>query len=319
MKRRVWWASLVVVSVIAIQGCGRQPGPASTGSLPPGARSLANPPVIAYDTAPRAIPIPQPTPKLAARFSGAARGEVVTVQKPDGRKYSGHITDNAAFYREVMRPALEPHVEELRALDPVERINVLALFGHETYRTWFGRDAFAWGGHLHDLDDPQEEGPNFDHRYGFDCSGFAAMPYEVALDLGLMAPEDPPAVLTAAGWERNATAIGLADTGGRGGTSNRWRVDTGDMEHIGSVVTNIPKGGVATADQLAAMQPGDIVLAPGHVGLVVELAGEKCYLEHGGWVCPPNGGLPFKLGPALAIFAEVAPLTIRRVLPDRSR
>lgn len=317
MKPRARWAALVVVSAIAIQGCGTAPRAASTGSLPPGATSLANPPVIAYEAAPRAIPVPQPTPELAARFNAAARGEVVTVQKQDGRKYTGHITDNASFYRAVMRPALEPHVEQLRALPPVERINALALFGHETYRTWFGRDAFAWGGHLQDLDDPQEEGPNFDHRYGFDCSGFAAMPYEVALDLGLMAPDDPAAVLTAAGWERHTTATGLVDTGGRGGTPNRWRVDTGDMEHLGRVVASIPKGGRFSPAQLAAMQPGDLVLAPGHVGLVVEWAGEKCYLEHGGWVCPPNGGLPFKLEPALAIFADVAPLTIRRMLPDR--
>lgn len=317
LPRMMGWSVLVVA--VLVSGCSTDAHPRSqVGSTPPGAKSLKNPPVVEYGTFPRAIPIPQPTPELAARFNADAKGDVVTVPKPGGIEVSGHVTDNQTFFEQVMRPALEPHVEALRAMPPTERINALALFGHETYRTWFGRDAFAWGGHIRDLDDPQESGPNFDHRYGFDCSGFAALPYELAVELGVMKPDDPAVVVSSVGFARMACLDGLPDLGGRGDTANNWRVDTGDMENLGRVVTTIAKGARATPEQLALLQPGDLVLAPGHVGLVVELGGKLWYLEHGGWVCPPNGGLPFAIDEALAIFAEINPLTIRRTLPDRT-
>ena len=308
----------VLVGACATRSDSPSPAASSQGSRPPDAVTLENPPVIEYGRYPRLLPVPQPTAELAATFDGKRQGELVSVLKADGQEFSGYVTDNQAFLDEVLRPALAPHVEQLRRLDQVDQINALALFGHETYRVWFGRDAFAWGGHLHDLDDPQESGPNFEHRYGFDCSGFAALPYELAVEMGLMTPDDPAAVVTAAGYQRAAAANpDLRDTGGRGGTTNNWRVDTGDMEQVGRVITVIPKGGTASPGQLAILQPGDLVLAPGHVGLVVELGGGLYYLEHGGWVCPPNGGLPFEIEPALAIFAGVGELTIKRVLPDR--
>jgi hypothetical protein len=200
---------------------------------------------------------------------------------------------------------------------PTEQINALALFGHETYRTWFGRDAFAWGGHLHDLDDPQESGPNFQNRYGMDCSGFVSLPYELAVDFGLMDATDPAAVFSSQGFRHYAETHGLQDRGGRGGTANNWRVDTVDMNNLGRLIFTVPKDGAPAEEDLLKLQPGDIVLGPGHVGLVVEIEGEFYYLEHGGWVVPPNGALPYRIKPALVIFAEKGELKIKRSLPDR--
>jgi hypothetical protein len=309
-----WIHGLALATMAALAaGC-------ATGDAPVPAGDAAHPlPVVEYDSFPRLIPVPMPTPEDREVFFPARQGDVVTVTKEDGVTFTGHVTENAAFLRAVLMPALLPHREQLAAMDPVDQINALTLFGHETYRTWFGRDAFAWGGHVHDLDDPQESGPNFQNRFGLDCSGFAALPYELALELELMGPGDPAAVWTSRGFELYARAHGLKDRGGRGGTSNNWRVDTVDMTQLGREIFKVPKGGAPRDEDLALLQPGDLILAPGHVGLAVEINGAPYYLEHGGWVCPPNGALPFAMREAMVIFAEKGELTVRRSLPDRVR
>jgi hypothetical protein len=275
--------------------------------------------MMGYDDFPRAIPIPEPTAEQRARFDPTRQGDVITISKEGGKTFSGHHTENSAFLEEVITPALEPHLDELADLDPVERINALALFGHEIFRVYFGPDAFAWGGHLHDLDDPQESGPNFQNRFGLDCSGFASLPYELAVHFNLMAADDPAAIFCSQGWERFATENGLIDKGGRDGTTNNWRVDTADFARLGRVIFTVPKDGTAAPENLKKLQAGDVVLMPGHAGLVVEIKGHFYYLEHGGWVVPPNGGLPFEIGEALTVFAKQGPLEIRRSLPDSGR
>jgi len=274
------------------------------------------PVIISYDDFPRAIPIPEPTSDQRAVFDFERTGDWVTITKPDGRTYSGYHTENRAFLAEVITPAVEPHIDDLRRMHPVDQINVLTLFGHEVFRVYFGSDAYAWGGDLHDLDDPQESGPNYQHRFGLDCSGFASLPYELAVHFGLMDPQDSAAVFSSRGWENYATANNLSDRGGRDGTPNNWRVDTADMARLGRVVFTVPKDGAPTRSDLRKLQAGDVVLMPGHAGLVVEIKGHFYFLEHGGWVVPPNGGLPHRIDEALVIFARQGPLEIRRSLPD---
>lgn len=272
--------------------------------------------VISYDDFQRAIPIPKPTPEQRAKFNKDMIAEEVSIVKPGGVAIYGFHSDNRAFLDEVITPALEPHLEWMRTLPPIECINVLALFGHEMYRVYFGNDAYRWGGDLLDLDDPQERGPNFQLRYGLDCSGFASLPYELAAHFGLMDPADPAMIFSSKGFELHARAHGMTDKGGREGTTNNWRVDTADLAKLGRVIFTIPKDSEPAPEDLLKLQAGDVVLMPGHAGLVVEIRGRFYYLESGGWVVPPNGGLPHEIGDALRIFAGIGPLEIRRSLPD---
>src|SRR5690606_39026659 len=117
-------------------------------------------------------------------------------------------------------------------------------------------------------------------------------------------------------FELHARAHGMTDKGGREGTTNNWRVDTADLAKLGRVIFTIPKDGEPAPEDLLKLQAGDVVLMPGHAGLVVEIRGRFYYLESGGWVVPPNGGLPHEIGDALRIFAGIGPLEIRRSIPD---
>jgi hypothetical protein len=292
------------------------PGPrtsAATGSITDAAVS-----VVDYDQFPRLIPVPVPSSAARKLFAEGRKGTTVTITGADGLTFSGMVTSNSLFLRSVLMPALRPYRKKLAAMHPVDQINALTLFGHEAFRTWFGRDAFAWGGHIHDLDDPQESGPNYENTFGLDCSGFAALPYELALELGLMDATDPAAVWTARGFEHIARQKGIRDRGGRNGSSNHWRVDTIDMTHLGTVIFKVPKNGRPKDKDLARMQAGDLVMIPGHVGLTVMIHGEPYYLEHGGWVCPPNGALPVPMREAITIFAKKGEITVRRSLPTKS-
>jgi len=286
---------------------------ASCGILHP-----RSPYTVDYSSFSRKIPMPHLSKSIRDKFNSKREGEFVTIKKQDGTEVSGYVTDNRAFMEKVMIPTLEPHLYTLKQMDPVERINTLTLFGHEIYRTFIGRDYFSWGGDLSDLDDPQEKGPNYKKRYGFDCSGFASMPYTLAVELDLLDPEEEAAVFSPQGFEHYSRKHGIEDKGGRGGTSNRYRVDTADMKNLGREIFRVPKEGEALPEDLAKLQAGDIVLLPeGHAGIVVEIEGAFYYLEAGGWVCPPNGGLPFEIAEALRIFAKKGELVIKRSLPDR--
>ncbi len=274
-------------------------------------------PVRAYSSFPRLIPVPSPGCADRNFFTVGRKGTTVTITGNDGRTFSGMVTSNSEFLRSVLKPALLPHRDLISAMHPVDRINALTLFGHEAFRTWFGKDAFAWGGHIHDLDDPQESGPNYENVFGLDCSGFAALPFELAVEIGVMDANDSAAIWTARGFEREARANGIRDRGGRDGSSNRWRVDTADMTSLGRVIFSVPKNGVPQDTDLKLLQAGDLVLMQGHVGITVMIQGAPHYLEHGGWVCPPNGALPVPMAQALTVFARYGQLTIRRSLPDR--
>ena len=158
-------------------------------------------PNIRFHEFQRKIPIPKPEANDLSRFNEKAKGDFVTIEKQSGEKFSGYVTSNKEFLDEIMMPVLIEYKAELEFMHPVEQINTLLLFGHGMYRTYFGKSYFSWGGDLYDLDDPQERGPNFDSRYGFDCSGFASMPYTLAVQLGLMTPEDEAALFSPQGFE----------------------------------------------------------------------------------------------------------------------
>lgn len=272
---------------------------------------------IEYKSFERRIPIPAPTEELKREFNENVIGELKTITKDNGKTYKGYVTENKKFLDKVMKPALAPYKEELARMHPVEMINTVALFGHEAYFTYFGKEYFSWGGDLFDLDDPQEKGPRYEYRFGFDCSGFASMPYELAVYMGVLNPEDEAAVFCSKGFEFYAKKNGIEDKGGRDGTSNNFRMDTIDMRKLGREIFRVKKDSYPDDTDLEKLQAGDIVLLPeGHAGIVVEILGDFYYLEAGGWVCPPNGGLPFQIREALKIFSEKGELVIKRSLPD---
>jgi len=269
-----------------------------------------------YDDFPRKIEIPAPTPQLASRYNGSVLAEWTSLRKDNGKTIEGYVSDNRSFFETVMAPAIESRLDYYRTRPVIEAINDFALLGHETYRTWIGREFYRWGGDLFDLDDPQAEGIRHDRRYGIDCSGFASLPYEIAVHYGLLKPEEPSAVFSSKGFESFCRTHGHKDRGGRGGTSNRYRVDSSEMAELGREVIHIPQGGKASPEEIAKCQAGDLMGRSGHFGIIVEIQGELYYLESGGWVCPPRGYRPWPLAESIEIFAQGGPLTVRRSLED---
>lgn len=271
---------------------------------------------IRYGTFARPINFPEPTAEQKNKFHAEAKADVVTIEKDNGTKMSGCVTSNKEFLDEIIVPIIEKNRQKLEAMHAVELINTLALFGDEIYKTYFGESPFVWGGDILDLDDPREKGIRYDYRYGFDCSGFGAMPFEAAVYCGLMKPDDPAAVFSSKGFEIFCKENGVQDKGGRDGGSNRFRLDSNDMLQLGREIAYIPKDGSPSQEDLEKMQAGDMVVGLGHIGIIVEIQGKLYYLEAGGYVVPPSGGNPYFLGEGLTIFATRCPLSIRRSLPD---
>lgn len=262
------------------------------------------------------ITIPRPTAEQRKIFNRHAIGDKVTLQKENGKVVSGYVTSNKEFLEKIMKPLIEPHLEELARRHPVEMINTLTIFAHTMYQIYFGRDSFRWGGDILDLDDPQEKGIRYNYRYGLDCSGFASTPYELAVYFGLMKPEDEGAVFSSAGFSLYCEKHQIKDTGGIDGTSNRYRVDTVETAKLGRLVFELKQGETATDEQLRQLQAGDLVGRAGHFGIIVELQGEPHYLESGGWVVPPRGGKPYPADKSLKILTQRGPIMVRRSLPD---
>jgi hypothetical protein len=275
--------------------------------------------VLDYGDFPRKIEIPAQTPQLASQYNGSILAEWTSLRKEDGKSVEGYVSDNRSFFESVMAPAIESRLDYYRTRPVIEAINDFALFAHETYRTWIGREFYRWGGDLFDLDDPQAEGIRHDRRYGIDCSGFTSLPYEIAVHYELLKPEEPGAVFSSKGFESFCRTHGHKDRGGRGGTANRYRVDSSEMAELGREVIHIPQGGKASPEQIAKCQAGDLMGRPGHFGIIVEIQGELYYLESGGWVCPPRGYRPWPLAESIEIFAQGGPLTVRRSLEDYGR
>ena len=272
-----------------------------------------------YGSFPREIPIPPPTEQQLHRFNAGVPGVRDSLVKSDTLTLRGVTTRNREFLEEVIAPIVAPHLASLRKRQPTEIINALALFGHEIFRTYFGKDFYRWAGDINDLDDPQERGVRFAYRYGLDCSGYASLPYELAIYFNLIDSTSDMALFSSRGFARFCLSHNFPDRGGRNGTSNRFRLDTDDLHRIGKEVFTIAKGGSPTPDEMKLLQPGDLVGRDGHVGIIVEIEGDMYYLESGGWVVPAAGGFPCRALESLTIFARNAPLSVRRSLPDVQR
>ncbi|NUN08272.1 MAG: hypothetical protein HUU54_03770 [Ignavibacteriaceae bacterium] len=269
-----------------------------------------------YKSSTRLAPIPKPDKHTAAEFNAKSKAPRTTLQKNDTLNFSGFVTKNKHFLEKIIVPALTPYIDSLKAMQPADAISEITLYTHELYRTYFGRSFYRWGGDIFDLDDPQDKGVRHKYSFGLDCSGFTAMPYELAVYFGILNPEKEEALFSSAGFANYCRANNHKDSGGRNGTSNNYRLDTSDLIHLGREIITIPKGGKPDSAQMAKLQPGDIVGRNGHFGILVKIKGTLYYLESGGWVMPVSKGYPYRADKALKIFAKNGPLMVRRCLPD---
>jgi hypothetical protein len=271
---------------------------------------------ISYDSFPRKITFPIPDTSEKNIYNLNIIGIEKPVTKENGKTYNGFLTTNKKFYEEKMKPLLIQHLDELKKMSYTQLINTLALFGHEIFRTYYGKDFYRWGGDILDVEDPQVKNHRYNYRFGLDCSGFSTMPYEIAVNLGLLDPDSESALFCSKGFAIYCSKNNIKDQGGLDNTSNNFRVDTRDMENIGRTVFQIEKGGSPTPEQINMLQPGDLVHKSGHVGIIVEINGKPYFLESGGTVLPRNDGLPCAAGESIKIFAKRSPTTIKRCLPD---
>jgi hypothetical protein len=253
---------------------------------------------------------------LRARFNASVPGVPDSIVKSDTLTVRGFKTRNREFLADVITPLLRPYLDSLRKKTPIEIINELAIFGHELVRQYLGTDFYRWAGDINDLDDPQEKGSRYAFAYGLDCSGYACLPYELAVHFGLMDSLSEGALFSSKGFGHFCRLNNFPDRSGRGGTGNRYRPDTDDLHRIGREIFSLERGGVPTPEQMRMVQPGDIVVKNGHVGLLVMIDHDMYYLESGGRAVPRAGWNPVHAKEAIEIFAKGSPLTIRRALAD---
>ncbi len=266
----------------------------------------------------RLVPVPRPKAALLEEFNNQVRAQEVAIQRSDGNVIKGYPTGNRIFLEKIIRPLIIPYVEQLRRLPPEQMINQLTLFGYEVFQAYFGASFYRWGGDIFDLDDPQESGPRHEYKYGLDCSGFAVLPYELAVYFGLLKPTAPGAEFSSKGFLLYCQRTGTVDKGGRLG-SNRYRLDTVDLAQLGREVLYLPQGSKPTRRQLRLLQPGDLIGRSGHFGIIVEIYQALYYLESGGDVVKNYHHRPVRADIALQMMAARGPVTVRRALPDRNK
>ncbi|NWF90176.1 MAG: hypothetical protein HXY50_12040 [Ignavibacteriaceae bacterium] len=257
------------------------------------------------------IVIPEPTAEQLTEFNADIESEFTTIEKGT-KKISGYRTNNKLFLQKIITPIIKPHLKELVEKSPSEIINTLTLFGYEIFQKYLGQNFYRWGGDIFDLDDPQDRSHRYQCTYGLDCSGFAALPYELAVHYNLLPKEE--ALFASKGYEFYCSQNQLQDVGGREETSNNFRLDTRELAELGKVVFKLEKNQTPTPEQINLLKPGDIVGRSGHFGIIAFINGEPYYLESGGWVVPKNNGVPVKAIEALKIFAASGSITIRRCL-----
>lgn len=258
------------------------------------------------------IVIPEPTDEQRKEFNSDIESEFITVEKENSKQISGFRSKNKQFLEKIITPIVSPYLKQLAEKSPTEIINTLTLFGYELYQIYFGRDFYRWGGDILDLDDPQNRSHRYKFSYGLDCSGFASLPYELAVYFGLLTEDN--AVFSSRGYRQYCERNQITDVGGREETSNNYRLDTRELANLGDEVFTLEKNQIPIQEQINLLQPGDIVGRSGHFGIIAELKGEPYYLESGGWVVPKNNGIPVKAIEALRIFASSGAITVRRCL-----
>lgn len=262
------------------------------------------------------VKIIRPLPELQQKFNSKVIGQEVTLHRDEGQVLRGYLTANREFLREVMGPTLADYLTELRRLTPVEQINQLTLAGYALWQAYLGKNFYRQGGDLTDLNDPQDGGYRYQYKYGLDGAGFATMPYELAVYLGLLKPTAAGAEFSAKGFLLHCQRTGYKDSGGRLG-SNRYRLDVSDLAGLGREVLRVAQGERVRRKDLARLQPGDIVVMDDHCGIIVEINHNLYYLESGGAVGSRYKHRPVRAEVACKLLTEQNPLSVRRALPDR--
>ena len=232
----------------------------------------------------------------------------------------GYVTDNSAFWSQVLEPAIAPKLDSLKNLQKYQAVNALALFIYETYQDFIGLSFYRWGGDITDRDQPQVLGhTRSDKRFGMDCSGFVASAYEAAVLLGILDSTVAEGAFSWMGFKYICDRDPLIyDGGGRGGSTNNFRLEVSDFPKVGTLITTINSGSTPSDEQMALMQAGDAVIKSGHMGLLVEINEELYFLESGGGTVSEEGlYTPYHAKEALADFAQSRTTTILRCLPDK--
>jgi hypothetical protein len=277
---------------------------------------------IGFNEFSRAIPVPEVTPALAAVYNYDAIGDFISGYQQDDMTdtLNGYITDNYDFYEQVLKPVLSQYVDSLKTLQKYQALNCITLFIQESYQKFFGLGYYRWGGDITDRDQPQTATSHSTSkkRFGMDCSGFGASPYEVAVLLGVLDSTQNESAFSSFGFKHICeNDPNISDGGGRGGTTNNYRMEVSDMYKVGRLITSISSGSTPTDAQIALMQAGDVVLKSGHMGILVEINEHLYFLESGGSTLKENGlYTPYLAKDALAHFAQSRTTSIRRCLPD---
>jgi hypothetical protein len=329
MKRTLFLLICAALLILSCQtGMMTVPDTDMSSALPgneprPENLTYATPPLrMDFDDFERAIPVPAVTPALQSVFYDGATGDSISVYtQPDmADTLSGYVTDNAAFYGQVLYPAIEPYLDSLLLLEKYQAVNALTLLIYESYMDFFGKSFYRWGGDITDRDQPQNSWSHSTamERYGMDCSGFGASPFEAAVLLGILDSTLTESAFSWFGFRHICrTDPNIYDGGGRNGSTNNYRMEVSDMAKVGTLITTIASGTTPTDAQMALMQAGDVVIKSGHMGILVEIDHELYFLESGGSTVNEQGlYTPYRAKEALADFAGYRTTTIRRCLPD---
>jgi hypothetical protein len=260
---------------------------------------------------PGLVKLPPENQELRKHFHPEAKADSFILGM-NGNRHTMYECRNQEFLDAVIMPALLPYLDALKQKSAAEIINEITIFTFQIYQAYFGQSFYRWGGDIFDLDDAQPSGIEVEKRYGLDCSGFTTAPYEIAVYAGLIA--DTAALYSSQGFKLYCENTGFRDEGALDGGGNRFRLDTRELDQLGEELFRIEENGAATYEEIALLQPGDIVGRNGHFGIIAFLNGEPYYFESGGWVVPVSGGHPVKAKAALKKFAENGYLTIRRCL-----
>lgn len=258
------------------------------------------------------IPLPVKTPELAGIFNKAAESEPVYATNKKGKQVKAYATRNLLFIDEVLAPNLLKYEKQLKALRPQELVNALTLYIFRSYQLFIGKSFYRWGGDILDLDDAQYESPRYQYSYGLDCSGFSASGYELAVHLGLLSADSPYALFSSQGLKRHAEKTGFKLRGALKGGNNKYRWDTVELNEAGTVVFSLAKAQKPTEEQLAMLQPGDMVGMNGHFGVIAFIDGKPMYVESGGWALSKNNEEPIPAMRGLTFFANHAAISVRR-------
>lgn len=232
----------------------------------------------------------------------------------NGKVVTGYRTQNKKFLDEVIKPAVDSYKSQLILINQREIINQLSIFAFQAYQQVFGKGFYRWGGDILDLDDPQYESIRHKYKYGLDCSGMAVAGYELAAYLGLVKGEE--LLYSSQGFRYYCETTGFKDGGALDGGSNNFRLDTKELDQLGTLIIRIEKGGVIPEEKVKILRSGDIVGRNGHFGVIVESNSKLYYLESGGWVVPEIGGRPVEIKQAINKFAENGYVSVRRCIGD---